>query len=76
VATSRQRGSFKSTWTWSISFDQKLSPHPADTYRDVYNNFDRADQLVRSAESVVRNIAAAAGRWSDGDASKHLTKMV
>jgi len=32
---------------------------------------DRADQLVRAAESVVRNIAEGAGRWSDGEASKH-----
>lgn len=30
-------------------------------------NADRADQLVRSAESVVRNIAEGAGRWSDAD---------
>lgn len=32
---------------------------------------ERADQLIRAAESVVRNIAEAAGRWSQGDASKH-----
>ena len=32
---------------------------------------DRGDQLIRAAESVVRNIAEAAGRWSAGDASKH-----
>lgn len=31
----------------------------------------RADQLGRSAESVVRNIAEGAGRWSQADASKH-----
>jgi len=31
----------------------------------------RADQLTRAAESVVRNIAEAAGRWSDADSSKH-----
>src|SRR6266511_2924470 len=31
----------------------------------------RADQLVRAAESVVRNIAEGAGRWSDADSSKH-----
>jgi four helix bundle protein len=30
-------------------------------------NADRADQLVRSAESVVRNIAEGAGRWSAAD---------
>ena len=30
-------------------------------------NADRADQLVRAAESVVRNIAEGAGRWSDAD---------
>jgi len=28
---------------------------------------DRADQLNRAAESVVRNIAEGAGRWSDAD---------
>ena len=32
---------------------------------------ERADQLIRAAESVVRNIAEGARRWSDGDASKH-----
>ena len=26
---------------------------------------DRADQLTRAAESVVRNIAEGAGRWSE-----------
>lgn len=31
----------------------------------------RADQLIRSAESVVRNIAEGAGRWSDADSAKH-----
>jgi len=32
---------------------------------------DRTDQLVRAAESVVRNIAEGAGRWSEADCSKH-----
>ena len=32
---------------------------------------ERADQLVRAAESVVRNIAEGAGRWSEADSSKH-----
>jgi four helix bundle protein len=32
---------------------------------------DRADQLVRAAESVVRNIAEGAGRWSGADCAKH-----
>ena len=32
---------------------------------------ERADQLVRSAESVVRNIAEGAGRWSEADSAKH-----
>src|SRR5262245_2557728 len=32
---------------------------------------DRADQLTRSAESVVRNIAEGAGRWSEADSAKH-----
>ena len=32
---------------------------------------ERCDQLVRAAESVVRNIAEGAGRWSEADSSKH-----
>ncbi len=32
-------------------------------------NADRGDQLSRSAESVVRNIAEGAGRWSEADAA-------
>lgn len=32
-------------------------------------NAERADQLVRAAESVVRNIAEGAGRWSIGDSA-------
>jgi four helix bundle protein len=32
---------------------------------------ERADQLTRAAESVVRNIAEAAGRWSRADGAKH-----
>lgn len=32
---------------------------------------DRAEQLVRAAESVVRNIAEGAGRWSGADCAKH-----
>ena len=32
-------------------------------------NADRADQLTRSAESVVRNIAEGAGRWSEADSA-------
>jgi four helix bundle protein len=32
---------------------------------------ERVDQLVRSAESVVRNIGEAAGRWSPADVTKH-----
>ena len=32
---------------------------------------ERADQLVRAAESVVRNIAEGAGRWSRADSAKH-----
>src|SRR5580704_5612900 len=30
---------------------------------------DRADQLTRSVESVVRNIAEGAGRWSEADSA-------
>ena len=32
---------------------------------------ERADQLIRAAESVVRNIAEGAGRWSHQDSAKH-----
>lgn len=32
---------------------------------------ERADQLVRASESVVRNIAEGAGRWSEADCAKH-----
>lgn len=31
----------------------------------------RADQLVRASESVLRNIAEGAGRWSEADSAKH-----
>ncbi len=34
-------------------------------------NSERADQLIRAAESVLRNIAEGAGRWSRIDMSKH-----
>ena len=34
-------------------------------------HMERADQLVRAAEAVVRNIAEGAGRWSEADAAKH-----
>ena len=34
-------------------------------------NSDRIDQLNRSAESVLRNIAEGAGRWSAADTAKH-----
>jgi len=32
---------------------------------------ERSDQLIRAAESVVRNIAEGAGRYSEADSSKH-----
>ena len=32
---------------------------------------ERADQLARAAESVVRNIAEGAGWWSGADSAKH-----
>ena len=32
---------------------------------------ERADQLMRAAESVVRNIAEGAGRWTRPDSGKH-----
>lgn len=31
---------------------------------------ERADQLIRAAESIVRNIAEGAGRWSGADAAR------
>src|SRR6187549_1105110 len=31
---------------------------------------ERSDQLARAAESVVRNIAEGAGRWSQADSAK------
>ena len=34
-------------------------------------NAERIDQLIRAAESVLRNIAEGAGRWSTADAKKH-----
>jgi four helix bundle protein len=32
---------------------------------------ERSDQLVRAAESIVRNIAEGAGRWTQPDGGKH-----
>ena len=32
---------------------------------------ERADQLIRAAESIIRNIAEGAGRWSEADTAKH-----
>ena len=32
---------------------------------------DRAEQLVRAGEAILRNIAEGAGRWSQADSSKH-----
>ncbi len=32
---------------------------------------ERANQLIEAAESVVRNIAEGAGRWSTQDSAKH-----
>jgi four helix bundle protein len=34
-------------------------------------NAERSDQLNRSAESIIRNIAEGAGRWSPADCTKH-----
>src|SRR3954453_22990956 len=34
-------------------------------------NAERADQLIRAAEAVPRNIAEGAGRWSKVEMSKH-----
>jgi four helix bundle protein len=35
----------------------------------MYRFADRADQLTRSAASVLRNIAEGAGRWSVADSA-------
>lgn len=32
---------------------------------------ERIDQLLRASESIVRNIAEGAGRWSRADCAKH-----
>lgn len=32
---------------------------------------ERADQLTRSSESIIRNIAEGAGRWAPADKAKH-----
>jgi four helix bundle protein len=32
---------------------------------------ERADQLVRAAEAILRNIGEGAGRWSEADSAKH-----
>lgn len=32
---------------------------------------ERADQLNRAAEAIIRNIAEGAGRWSPADSAKH-----
>jgi four helix bundle protein len=43
-----------------------------DIVRDLpRGHAERADQLVRAAEAVVRNIAEGSGRWSEADSSKH-----
>src|SRR5262245_60846425 len=34
-------------------------------------NAERGDQIGRAAESVIRNIAEGAGRWSRADSAKH-----
>jgi four helix bundle protein len=43
-----------------------------DTISEVpKGHSERSDQLIRAAESVVRNIAEGAGRWSEADSAKH-----
>ena len=32
---------------------------------------ERADQLLRAAEAILRNIGEGAGRWSEADSAKH-----
>jgi four helix bundle protein len=32
---------------------------------------ERADQLVRASEAIVRNIAEGSGRWTAADSAKH-----
>ncbi len=36
-----------------------------------HGHAERANQLIEAAESVVRNIAEGAGRWSPQDSGKH-----
>ena len=40
------------------------------------SNADRADQLNRAAESVVRNIAEDAGHWSEADSATGTRSLV
>jgi four helix bundle protein len=49
------------TWTWTTHVDVAIDSALLWT----------ADQLVRAAESVLRNIAEGAGRWSEADSAKH-----
>lgn len=43
-----------------------------ETVEDIpRGHAERVDRLVRSAESIVRNIAEAPGRWSPADVAEH-----
>ena len=58
-----------------LDVDQRAIPFLARVYETVAEvprgQADRCDQLVRAAESVVRNITEGAGRGSDADSAKH-----
>ena len=44
-------------------------PERFGNWKSVRGHADRADRLARAAESVVRNIAEGAGRWSEADSA-------
>jgi four helix bundle protein len=54
----------------NVDLDFSTLTIPAMTKQAGAEGAER-DQLVRAAESVVRNIAEGAGRWSDADSAKH-----
>src|SRR5687767_14420230 len=55
----------------STSAPSSFSPWSARSSRAFPEVTPRCDQLVRAAESTVRNIAEGAGRWSQADCAKH-----
>jgi len=53
----------------SINEPSNSSPWSTTSSTLPRGHADRADQLTRAAESVVRNIAEGAGRWSQADSA-------